>query len=120
MHVNGYLGATVEFQADISNAPVLAASLELHGTSVLTGGADVDSFGVVSMGERDVVGAGELNANGGILMTDGGQFTFKILDGRTLNNAGTAVWNAGFVIAFNGAVINNLTGATFEAKAVTI
>ena len=49
-------------------------------------------------------------------MTDGGQFTFKIFDGRTLNNAGTAVWNAGFVIAFNGAVINNLTGATFKAQ----
>ena len=57
-----------------------------------------------------------MTANGGILMTNGGQFVFKFLDGRTLNNAGTAVWNAGNVIAFNGAVINNLPGATFKAQ----
>jgi len=34
--------------------------------------------------------------------------------GRTLNNAGAAIWDTGAILAFNGAVINNLAGASFE------
>ena len=65
LHVNGYLGATVEFQADISNAPVLAASLELHGTSVLTGSADVTVSGLFLWENGTLSGTGELIATAG-------------------------------------------------------
>jgi hypothetical protein len=57
---------------------------------------------------------GTVNANDGMNIGGSSQ---KTLDGCTLNNAGTATWSAtGDVNVFNGTVINNLVGATFDAQ----
>src|SRR5438128_1427737 len=85
----------------VTDSDVTVASLSLSGGE-LTGTADVAVSGLFTWTKGTLSGAGVLNANGGMLLTDGSQFAFKNLDGRTLNNAGTAVWEAGHIVAYNG------------------
>jgi fibronectin-binding autotransporter adhesin len=56
-------------------------------------------------------GTGTTNANGGMTLT--GEPFFS---GRTLNNAGTATWNGIAFLMENGAVFNNLSGATWNSE----
>jgi len=60
---------------------------------------------------------GVLNANGGI--TDSGANYYRFLDGRTLNNAGTATMNSPsyFMYLGYGSVINNQSSATWNIAA---
>ena len=57
-------------------------------------------------------GAGVTNANGGISYTGGGNVN---LYGRTLNNAGTAIWGTAsgynFYLGY-GAIVNNKASGT--------
>ena len=58
--------------------------------------------------------SGTLNSNGTMLITGPVQ-----IDGRTLNNAGMAIWSAGDIQPFQFTTpdtINNLAGATFEIQ----
>ena len=64
-------------------------------------------------GKWKVLAAGGLDANGGVLI-DGP--AAKVL-GRTLNNAGVAVWSGtGQLDAGGEAVVNNLAGAAFDIR----
>ena len=78
----------------------------LPGT--LTG---TDSFIVSGTFHWDgaVSGSGSLDANGGIELVSG------TLNGRTLNNSGTATMTGSLSVA-NGATINNRAGATFDIQ----
>lgn len=92
--------------------PVTLSSLTLNGT--LTGPGDVTVTGPLTWTGGFMTGLGRTRANGGIIATGNSQWT---LDGRTLDNAGTATWSAtGTFAAINGAVINNLAGATFNMQ----
>jgi hypothetical protein len=53
-------------------------------------------------------------ADTGVMWMLGGS---KALDQRTIDNAGTIVWESGNVTATNGAQLNNLGGAMFEMQA---
>lgn len=99
---------------DISPAdtvtPVTLTSLDLHGA--LLGTANVVVSGQFNWnGELD--GSGSLTALGGMQISNPYSV---VMNGRTLNNAGTALWQEGRIRTFNGAVINNLAGATFDAE----
>ncbi|MBI3863194.1 MAG: Ig-like domain repeat protein, partial [Planctomycetia bacterium] len=108
-------GGAVDFSSDPAS-PFTATSLTLLQSCYLTGTTDLTVSGLFHWTSGLLGGSSELNANGGILV-DGdtiNQYYIKILDGRTINNTGTAIWDAGLILAYDGAVINNLPGATFE------
>src|SRR4029079_14542316 len=111
---------TADFSSD-PNSPFAATSLTLNGNGAdLTGTTDLTISGLFHWTYGTLAGSGQLNANGGILMDGDTRWQLsddnKFLDGRTVNNAGTAVWTGGHITAYNGAVINNLAGATFESR----
>ena len=99
----------------VTDNDVTVSGLSLLG-GVLTGTADVTVSGLFRWTGGTLSGSGELNANGGMSLENVGQGARKLLNGRTLNNAAAAVWSGGHIIAYNGAVINNLAGATFDAQ----
>ena len=104
---------TVSGFADFScdNTQVSVASLTVSG-GTLTGSADLDVSGLFNWTGGGLSGSGSLTANGGMEISG---FALQ-LNGRTLNNAGTALWHSGGIFAGEGAVINNLAGATFNAE----
>ena len=79
----------------------------------IAGGNSISTAGTFTwLGNARLGGSGTLNSNGTLLITGPVQ-----LDGRTLNNAGTAIWSAGDIQPFQFTTpdaINNLAGATFE------
>jgi hypothetical protein len=111
--VNG----TVEFTHGVT-----FPSLTLNaGTLDVTGDATVNGLFTWALGT--MTGPGRTRANGGLIIgrPSGGLPT---LNGRTVDNAGTATWMGfgGFLLT-NAAVFNNLAGATFimqESAAVTM
>jgi hypothetical protein len=82
--------------------------LTLGGTLTGTGNVTVD--GLLTWAGGAMSGLGHTLANGGMALSGG------TLDRRTLDNAGTATWTAGNLSALNGAVLNNLDGALFDAR----
>ncbi len=105
-----------------SGSPISVASLEFGGggnhgeAALLTGTADLSVAGLFRWTNGTLTGSGQLNANGGIMIEGGGSLSAKFLNGRKVNNAGAAVWRDGYLVAYNGAVINNMLGATFEVQ----
>ena len=93
------------------NSGELLTPTTLNVTGGTLGGSDtVTVSGPMTWNNNGTLsGSGAVNANGGLTI-NGAAF----ISGRTLNNGGTAVWSAGTIGTGNGAVINNLAGATFE------
>jgi hypothetical protein len=89
-----------------------AADLTLSGGTLASGGTWTVS-GMLNWTAGTISGAGRLRAAGGLNIAGS---TPKILDGGTLDNARSALWTGGTLLASNGAAINNLTGATFELQ----
>jgi hypothetical protein len=58
-------------------------------------------------------GPGRTVVNGASFLSGPGA---KLLDGRTIDNAGVARWTGGNINGYNGAVWNNLRGSTFDAQ----
>jgi fibronectin-binding autotransporter adhesin len=82
----------------------------LGGT--LTGAGSLSVGGLFAWTGGTLGGTGSLTANGGINLS--GNIS---LDTRTLTNAATATWTGTQPLSVsNGAVINNLAGATFDAQ----
>jgi hypothetical protein len=102
---------TVNF---LSNATTIRATLS-GGT--LTGPGDVTVAGLMTWTGGAMTGSGRTVANGGMEISGPAG---KTLDGRALDNAGTATWTtaspSGGITTRNGAVFNNLAGATFIAQ----
>jgi phage baseplate assembly protein gpV len=97
-------GGTTTFDADVT-LPTLTLS---NGT--LGGPATVTVTGMLTWTGGTMSGSGQTNANGGIAMSGNND---KGLDGRTLNNAGTATMTGnGNVVLTNYGAFNNLATGT--------
>jgi hypothetical protein len=105
-------GANVNFVKDVN----LAALAFTSGT--ITGSSTVTVSGLLNWTGGTMSGPGSTVANGTLTLSNSGFFGGPTLDGRTLNNAGTATWTGTQGITFsNAAVFNNLAGATFVVQA---
>jgi hypothetical protein len=100
-------GGTANF---LVNARTGASTLS---AGTLTGPGSLTVSGMLTWTGGTMSGNGTTAALGG--MTISGTAN-KTLDGRTLNNADTAIWTAGDVSGGNGAVLNNLPGATLDLQ----
>ena len=109
----------INFHATADFSPVTPVTLTVTTLTVSSGSlTSTDSFvvdGLMSWtGYNANIGGGcTIDAYGGIAIDSlsGG------LDGCALNNHGAATWTGGGTIGFyNGAVFNNLAGASFDAR----
>ena len=98
----------VNFLRDVT-LPTLTLR-RFQSTTVLGGPADVTITGLLTWTGATMSGSGRTRANGGIVT---GTFQPGDLVGRTLDNAGTAIWTDQGLPMFQGATFNNLAGATF-------
>jgi hypothetical protein len=106
----------VQFDQDvIMGALNLSAGVEGDysvGSLVVEGNLTVN--GLLSWTAGHMTGGGHTIANGGIVISGN---AIKTLDGRFLDNAGTATWsNAGGITLDSGAIWNNLPGGTFAGN----
>jgi hypothetical protein len=86
------------------------------GSTTLRGAGDLTVTGSFTWTGGTMTGAGHTVARGGLAMSTSSNLTR--LDGRTLDNFGTAVWTGSSALPFaNGARLDNLAGATFEVWA---
>lgn len=104
-------GGSAAFEFSNATNPVAITTLTVAGT--LGGSARIDVSGLVTW-SGTITGAGILNANGGISMSG-----TPSLSDRTVNNAATAVLTGSQTFWNNGAVFNNLSGATFDLRDAT-
>ncbi len=109
----------------ISGTATFAATLTLTGTltlnatssmtalnqssGTLTTSSTLTVSGLLTWSGGNESGTGTIDANGGMALS-GEPF----LSGLTLNNAGTAAWTGIAFLIENGAVLNNLSGATWN------
>jgi len=101
-------GGTLNFSIGRS---IAATTVNLSG-GTLTGPDSFTAGGLFTWSGGWISGAGVTNANGGLAINGSN----KYLDGRTLNNAGSAVWTAGYIYMSNGAAFNNLAAGTFDGQ----
>lgn len=95
---------------EVVNVPTLD---QTSGT--LTGSDMVNVAGVLTWSGGAMSGTGVTRANGGLQLTNASGIFLR--ETRTLNNAGAGVWSgAGNFSNDTGAVLNNLTGATFAIQ----
>jgi hypothetical protein len=96
----------------LSDGSTGTLTLTLSGGWV-TGAGTVTVTGLLTWRAGAMTGPGRTLANGGMLIDS--SFAVLFLDGRTLDNAGTATWTGqNDLQAINGATVNNLAGATFD------
>jgi hypothetical protein len=89
------------------------SALTISG-GMLTGSGNVTIDGLLTWTGGTITGLGDTLANGGINISG---FGGKTLDGRTIENAGTAIWaGTGNITVANGAIWNNLANATFDGR----
>ncbi len=92
----------------INNALTLTSTLTISGDMAVNGPFTWENGSTLS-------GSGTIDAYGGMTIDTAG---ISYLSGVTLNNHGTATWTGSSgIYASNGATINNLAGATFNAQA---
>jgi hypothetical protein len=109
------ISGTATFAADLN----LTGTLTLNGTSSMTtleqssgtlaSSGTLTVSGLLTWSGGTQSGTGTTNANGGMALT-GEPF----LSGVTLNNKGAATWDGSAFLIENGAVFNNLSGATWN------
>src|SRR5262249_50323412 len=86
-------------------------------SGTLTGTGDVTVTGPLSWTGGTMSGSGHTRAQGGMTLSGS---DYKYLDGRTLDNSGTATWaGSGLIYTYNRAVWNNLPGSTLDAQSDT-
>ncbi len=120
------LGTSLEATGDVTFAPASGGPVTLStGNLTIEGGgtlAGTDSFvvnGVLTLSDYSTLGlSGTVDAYGGISIAPTNGTT---IDGTTLNNHGAATWqlsptNNDYLVLSGGAVINNLSGATFAVS----
>ncbi len=87
----------------ISAASTVNSTLTLSGAT-LTGAGELTVAGLLTWSGGTMSGTGKTIADGGMLMSGPGSV---VLDGRTIDNSGTAIWDPPIFFAGNGAVFNN-------------
>jgi hypothetical protein len=98
---------------DIEQNSILSNTLALKGGS-LSGNADITLNGLLVWRQGNMGGSGTTTANGDIHFND--NVNRGLVDGRTLINNGTAVWQNGSLNLYFGSTIINLPGAVFEFR----
>jgi hypothetical protein len=98
---------SVDFERDLN-----LTDLTLSG-GTLTGLGDVTVTRMLNWTGGTMAGASRTRSTGVLIVNGAG---IVGLDTRTLDNAGTAMWREGTIALSNGAVINNLPEATFDAQ----
>lgn len=93
--------------------PSLASSYGLFSGPTLDGPGNLTVAGMLTCNGGTMSGTGRTIANGGLVI----EVDLR-LDGRILNNAASGIWTSsrGEIRLDNGAVFNNLPGATFNAS----
>lgn len=95
-------------------APSLLGSALVVSGGTLTGGGDVTVDGMLTWTGGTLTGSGDTVANGGLVIDGSAP---KLLDGRTLENVGSATWmGQGTLTGQNGAALVNRPGARFLAQ----
>jgi hypothetical protein len=101
-------GGTVTFAQDVSLGSLTLSGGTLGGTST------VSISNTLTWTGGTMSGSGHTAANGGITLSGNNG---RALDGRTLDNSGTATWTGtGNISTSNNAVWNNLSGSVFDAQ----
>jgi hypothetical protein len=100
--------------ANFSGGGTVNATTLTLSNGALTGGDTVTVSGLLTWTGGTISGGGVTNAQGGMQI---GNSNYKTLDGRTLNNAGTASSSDTYgIFASNGAIFNNLATATWDIQ----
>jgi len=99
-------GGTANF--GVSSAITLAQLIISGGT--LGGSSSFEVSGAMSWTGGTISGFGSVTASGGLTLSG----STKILTGRTLVNAGTAIWSAGQINFSSGGVLSNASTGTFD------
>ena len=120
------LGTSLEASGKVSFAPASGGPLTLTtGTLTIEGGGSLsgtDSFavsGLLTLSDGSTLGpSGTVDAYGGLFIAPANGI---VIDGTTLNNHAAATWQFSpndndYLILNAGAVINNLSGATFTVS----
>jgi hypothetical protein len=97
----------------ITNPSDVAGNLTLsNGT--LDGSGDIQVSGLLTWSGGSMTGSGHTQATGGLAITGGSS---KTLNGRALDNLGTATWSGtGNIASGNGSVLTNAAGATLTIQ----
>jgi hypothetical protein len=108
-------GGTVNFNGSTaSTVTVTGAGAAILTTGGTLGGDGVVNFNNLTWTNGTMSGSGTTTVSAGIIVNGGGD---PILDGRTLNNSGTATFSAQtYLHGKNGAVFNNLAGAMVDLQ----
>jgi hypothetical protein len=119
-HVQAVGALTVNHNGTVNlsdGSAVAVPSLQILDNGTLTGSDTVTVSGPITWLQGTMSGTGVTNASGGLIIgaNDGTNYN-EALASRTLNNAGAAQWLSQFgtVFSSNGAVFNNLAGATLD------
>ena len=96
-------GGTFTLEAGVAMSVPAPAPVSLTG-GTLTGAGDLTVNGLLTWSAGTMSGTGKTIADGGMLMSGPGSV---VLDGRTIDNSGTATWDPPSFFAGNGAVFNN-------------
>jgi len=98
----------------IINGNVTMPNLTLEGSAVIDGPGQLTVTGAFGWNSGALQGSGTVNIPPSGTMTIGGSVN---LYQRVINNSGTINWSASLELAAGaGAVINNLSGATFDLQ----
>ena len=111
----GENGGTVTFSGA---TPATTQSLTISG-GMLTATGTVNVSGALTWLNGTISGTGSVNANGTLVLgaADGTSYV-EVLNGGTLNNAGSGRWlsQAGYFDQQDGSVFNNLAGASLTIQ----
>jgi hypothetical protein len=118
-----YASASADFSPAVGGPVTLTlprlALTDFHGNAGGLGGTLSGTDNFVVTGQFDCYGGRLVGPVGSQLTAMGGIFVglgSGTLDGRTLNNSGTTTLAAGGLDLRNGAIFNNLTGATLDLQ----
>jgi fibronectin-binding autotransporter adhesin len=99
--------------ATFNGSPVtIGGSVSIEGGWNGTGEVTINGLTTWNIGAW-IQGTGKIVANGGMHITGTG---ISRLTGMTIENAGVAIFDGGLIEGYNGSVIHNLPGATFEIR----
>jgi hypothetical protein len=124
-------GGTVNFVSDAQTGTAVVTgggTLTASGKVIVTGAMTLNSAGLTGTGDVTILGlltwtaaymsdSGHTIAVGGMEIDPGPPgFPATLEHGRTLDNAGLAIWTGGDMDIDYGGGINNLEGATFDIQ----
>ena len=109
-------GGTVDFSPSAGGPVTLTTGALTVYSGTLTGIDSFDANGPFTWENGSTLsGPFTIDAYGGVTINNGS--SYGPINGVTLNNQGTATWAAGSIYGSDGATINNLAGAAFNAEA---